>query len=282
MRKLPKPVDSVEEVFLECISNMRNEQDKSKLASCKNVIAEAARHFEAKVEANQAHTIGRTDNIAGIVTKEDMSKVYNDKMAKKSAPGRKYYDKYIAAPKNGICPLCGHRVASTLDHYLPKKKYPIFAVTPLNLVPACKDCNTGKSEFDFTKSEEETIHPYFDDIENEPWLYAKIIEDEDPVLVYEVRKPDAWTSIMYERVQNHFKLFKLNALYSAHAAEQLRNNRKLLVKMYNTTGSVGVTEFLGEYYDSSRSVHLNSWQTAMYRVLYESRWFCEEWISKQT
>lgn len=282
MRKLPKPIDNVEDVFLDCISNIRKQEDKNKLSSCKNTIAVAAREYEDKAQRNQVYTIVQTDDIAGLVTKDEMSKVYNDKMAKKSAPGRKYYDKYMASPKNGICPLCGQRIVSTLDHYLPKMKYPTLAVTPANLVPACKDCNTGKGEVDFKSSAEEPIHPYFDDIENEPWLYARIIEEEEIAIIFEVEKPDSWTAVMHDRVKNHFKLFKLNALYSVHAAEELRNNLGLLINICNKTGPVGVNEMLKEFYESNERVHLNSWRTAMYRALYENQWFCEYWISRQT
>lgn len=281
MRKLSKPIDKVEDIFLDCVSNIREEEAKDKLTSCKDFIVAAAQEFEDRAQINQVHTIEQADNIAGIVTKAEMSKIYNDKMAKKSSPGRKYYDKYMAAPKNGICPLCGQRIVSTLDHYLPKMKYPTLAVTPINLVPACKDCNTGKGEKDFESSEEETIHPYFDDIENEPWLYARIIEEEEIAIIFEVKKPDPWTDVLYARVKNHFKLFKLNALYSAHAVETLRYNLGLFVNIYNKTGPTGVTEHLEECYESSKRVYLNSWQTATYRALYESQWFCEEWISRQ-
>lgn len=280
MRKLPKPIDDVADVFLDCISNIQSKQLKKKLELCKDEIMCATQEFETKAGTNQIHKIKSTNMVADIVTKDEMCKVYTDKMAKKSSPGRKYYDKYIALPKNGICPLCGQRIVSTLDHYLPKVKYPTLAVTPTNLVPACKDCNKDKGEKDFTDSAKETIHPYFDDIENEPWLYAKIIQEDEIAIIYEVRKPDSWTIIMHNRVKNHFKMFKLNALYSAHSAEEIRNTHGMLANIYKKTGSTGVSEMLKELYESSKQVNLNSWKTAMYRALSESQWFCDEWIAK--
>ena len=39
------------------------------------------------------------------------------------------------------CPFCGIGTVSTLDHYLPKSKYPALAITPKNMIPACRDCN---------------------------------------------------------------------------------------------------------------------------------------------
>jgi hypothetical protein len=61
-----------------------------------------------------------------------------------------HYKEFIKVNDNGICPFCG---LSTLrsyemdgheayDHYLPKEKYPTYAVNFSNLVPACHDCNS--------------------------------------------------------------------------------------------------------------------------------------------
>lgn len=275
------PLDTTEEIFSTCISNLRDNAKKQKFLACKNHIVLAANDFNEKVHIHQVHTIEQTEDIAGIVTKSEMTDLYDNKMAKKSSPGRKYYDKIISSPRNGICPLCGQRVASTLDHYLPKKKYPSLAITPTNLIPACKDCNTGKGETYFKSGEDETLHPYFDDVENNPWLYAQIIEEEEITIIFEVRQPQPWSKFLYARVVNHFNLFKLNSLYSTHAVEELMGNRRLFVTIYNRTGPTGISEHLKECYMSHRNIYLNSWKTAMYRALYESQWFCEEWLSRQ-
>jgi len=63
-----------------------------------------------------------------------------------------------------ICPSCGSpAVTETLDHYLPKGKYPQFAVTPANLTPMCDPCQRRKGE---NTGDAVTprffIHPYFD------------------------------------------------------------------------------------------------------------------------
>lgn len=62
------------------------------------------------------------------------------------------------------CPACGEPGSpNTLDHYLPKGKYPHFCVTPVNLFPMCDACQAWKKE---KTGNAETprffIHPYFD------------------------------------------------------------------------------------------------------------------------
>lgn len=63
-----------------------------------------------------------------------------------------------------FCPACGEPgKPNTLDHYLPKTRYPHFCITPLNLFPMCdacqdlKDTKTGDAD-----NPRFFIHPYFD------------------------------------------------------------------------------------------------------------------------
>lgn len=63
-----------------------------------------------------------------------------------------------------LCPACGEAGApNTLDHYLPKGKYPHFCVTPLNLFPMCDACQTNKKEKTGDAADARFfLHPYFD------------------------------------------------------------------------------------------------------------------------
>lgn len=278
MRRINKPTDDVIEVFSICISNYQDDELRKRLNSCKDFIELATIEFEKKVSRTRTHTIPIHDKVAGKISNKEMCKVYDDKMAKKSGPGRVYYDKFLSAPKNSICPLCGVRQVSTLDHYLPKMKYPSLAVTPSNLIPSCKDCNFTKHDDTFSSAIDETIHPYFDNIENELWLYAQILEDEYPIVSYYAKKPKAWDDILFGRVANHFELFELNRLYATHAAEEISSIRRKLFKLYYHIGVNAVKEQLKEDMESCEAVHLNSWKSALYRALYNSEWFCTEWI----
>ena len=50
----------------------------------------------------------------------------------------------MAAARNALCPFCGRDQVGTLDHYLPKSRYPELSVLGANLVPACETCNRLK------------------------------------------------------------------------------------------------------------------------------------------
>lgn len=165
-------------------------------------------------------------------------------MAQKGAPGRKYYDKLIIASPYGICPLCSHREVTTLDHHLPKAEYPRLSVVPINLVPACSDCNKSKLVRYPTKPEQETLHPYFDNIENDLWLTATVNQTTPPTIQYQVTPPAACEQLLADRVKFHFGSLLLAKLYSTQAAVELVQINLSLVNLHNTSGLEGVRKYL--------------------------------------
>jgi hypothetical protein len=276
VRRLPKPTEDAGEVYLTCISNFRDPELKKRLTQCTDAVQAASKEFELKVVITQLHTIAATESVGGLVTTKEMEKVYTQKMAKKGAPGRVFYDKLLAAPAHGRCPLCGQRTVSTLDHHLPKTHYPVFAVLPVNLVPACADCNKVKLALQPKSGDEETIHPYFDNIDRDLWLYARIEKSAPASAAFYVRPPAHWDAVLARRVQNHFTLLRLPALYASHAAEELANISYYLNNLFTTSGSEAVRSHLAEAAESRSAAQTNSWQTALYRALSESKWFYTE------
>ena len=89
--------------------------------------------------------------------------------------------RYLQAQTIKVCPGCdgtppsrdlyADRIREDVDHFLPKSKYPVLAVHPLNLVPLCKTCNQDYkgerdsiSDIDVAVSDvtslEHIFHPY--------------------------------------------------------------------------------------------------------------------------
>lgn len=80
-----------------------------------------------------------------------------------------------------LCPACGEAGApNTLDHYLPKERYPHFCVTPHNLFPMCDACQNNKGEKTGDMVNPKFfLHPYFDVFVAEQVLELKIQEPFD-------------------------------------------------------------------------------------------------------
>jgi hypothetical protein len=278
MRKLQIPTDLPLDVLLTSISNYEDQDLIKRIKSVGNKIVEASDEFEERVKSKSLHTLMPHDGVLGIVTTKEMKNVYNDKFAKKGQPGRDIYDRILNAPKLNKCPLCGSGVVSTLDHHLPKAKYPALAVTPINLIPSCYDCNKTKTASRPFTSEEETLHPYFDDVEDELWLKAEVIEQKPVGFKFYVVQPENWDDLKYKRVKYHFKTFKLGRLYSIFAAGEISLRELTLNRIYDKSGSQELKLQIKDYAESSERIHLNSWQSAMFRALEKSEWYTQEYF----
>jgi len=209
------------------------------------------------------------------ITPDEMNKVYTQRMAKNGGPGRDIYDEIFASSPQGKCPLCAQRPVATLDHHMPKAHFPALAVAPLNLLPACSDCNKAKLDAIPTCAEEVALHPYYDDLGNDVWLSARVVETIPTALRFRVVFPAAWSSVFAARVQHHFQSLGLAALYASEAAEELVNIRHQLISLRARTATPGVRQELQRRAISCASGRPNGWRAAAYRAWYTSDWFCE-------
>lgn len=274
MLKLDRPPYSAEDTFAACISRVRLPALKARLQAASPVIVAASEAFVAAAEAQTLDQIARVALVNGNVTTAEMEAVYTNRMAKQKAPGRSIYDDIFAAAK-GRCPLCAHRTVTTLDHHLPKAHYPALAVVPVNLVPSCSDCNKAKLASVPHAPEDVSIHPYFDEVDDECWLYADVLETAPATLRFRVEPSLAWDALLAERVRRHFRGLKLSALYGSEAAEELLSIRHLLIGLDGSGGPDHVRGYLEEHAESCREGRRNGWRGAAYEAWAASDWFCE-------
>ena len=275
MIKMNKPTLESEDVFISCISRIRDQNLKQRMEAITDNIVQASEEFDQLASLNRLYQVLREPMVGGLATVEEMEAVYTQRMAKKNAPGRYAYDQLLNSAPNGRCPLCGQRTVSTLDHHLPKAHYPALAVAPLNLVPACSDCNKSKLASIPTTSNEESIHPYFDDIEQDRWLFSEVIEGAPAALRFYVEAPEHWDDILASRVTLHFRMLGLGALYAAEAADELLNIRHQLRSMHTAGGAELVRVELEGRAHSCQQARLNSWRTATFEAFARSHWFCD-------
>lgn len=276
MIKVKKPYYKHKEILNDCLSNMNQGDRKSRIISSQSAIREESIKYDEIAKDGELSSIIKQNVISGGATKDDMVWLYTHKFV--GGKGRKYYDKLMLLPKNGICPLCGRRTVSTLDHYLPKTQYPIFAITPFNLVATCYDCNKSKSDKLVTTREEEGIHPYYDNFDDDIWIKANLIESFPIGFTFYVDKPDSWDDVKYKRAKNHFNTLYLNRLYSSNAASEFTSYRYMIKILNKNGGEELIKKDLEAKIDSKRHVWLNSWEAAMYTALMNSEWFFKVYI----
>lgn len=158
--------------------------------------------------------------IAGDVKKSELRALYEIHMLKKGSKARKIYDALRVTDQ--YCPLCGVKKVATLDHYLPKSRYPLLSVNPENLVPACRECNTVKLDKIFTKKEEHTLYPYDEapHFYEEDWITVNVsVVGGQFAFEFLATPPQHWSQVDKERVINHFKVFNLAETYKSSIIE---------------------------------------------------------------
>jgi len=280
MRKLPKPTDEngalfvPEKVFDICISRIANTDLKSRLKAVRGQIKKASGDYDKAAASAALHTI-KVHSKVGDVTKDEMVDVYEKKgMVKKGRPGRPIYERIRNSPEHQRCPLCNVGTVKTLDHHLPKSKYPKLAVTPNNLVPSCMWCQGEKKTDSPTTAGEQTIHPYYDDFETEVWLYAEVVQITPAAFRFFVKPPTAWAGTIEQRLNFHLVTFNLLFLYSMNAGSELSGIRARLARLLNAGGGQAVSKYLLEESGTWEDEFKNSWKAAMYRAAASNYWFC--------
>jgi hypothetical protein len=268
------PTESAGDAFAACTVRIRDRDLRARLAFTKSDVISAAAMYETAAEHQTLHQLDADDFTAMSLTTKELSLVYESRMVPKAAPGRAIYERLMMAPRHGRCPLCGQRPVASLDHHLPKARFPLLSVAPLNLVPICTECNHVKHDFVPTSPEDHTLHPYFDDIHADRWLYAQVVEETPPALRFLVNPPASWDAVLASRVDGHFRRFGLAALYAGQAAQELSNIKHALGQVFSRAGEREVRAHLHEQAISRRMAQVNSWQTATYTALSENRWYC--------
>lgn len=124
-----------------------------------------------------AGTNERLNTVLGISV-EDMEKLYND-FYTKSKPAFLVYGlrKQLRDLTKNACPICETpwgELVDELDHVLPKTIFPQYAITPINLVCICKDCNNTKLDKIGDTDSSGIINPYFNFIKLAKYVKCEV------------------------------------------------------------------------------------------------------------
>ncbi len=282
MRVMARPAVAASDTLSLCVSGIVNPSLRERILEATPTFSVADTRYSTAGTTGELYTIPvnnqRNEEILiDRVTKDELKAMYSYCLVDKTKPGRSVYDSILASAPNGICPLCGVGQAATLDHYLPKAKFPIFSILPLNLIPACRDCNTGKLTDYANTFGEQSLHPYFDHGKyiDDQWLFARVEQTVPPSVSFFVAPPANWQDGDKERVQSHFRSLKLGERFSVLAAGELASINAMLKAYIAPRGAGEVREYLNACKMAELSLHKNSWKVAMLSALADSAWYCQ-------
>lgn len=278
--RLPTPNFEVDHAFKICASSIIDTDESNLMKAISAAITCSSNDYIRRATEGTTWMIppltsahGKDPAIIGTIRKSHLNHLYNYYMVKRPE-GRKIYDELMISTDD--CPMCGgigH--TRTLDHYLPKAHYPRLSVLPHNLIPACRDCNTGKGNPIANSADKQLIHPYYDKqcFFDDCWIAATVSQDVPYLMTFHASPPSFWDEVDKRRAKHHFASFKLAEGYARLAGSELSvlvdQRRGFMRRM----GEVEFSDYLNSI-GQTQSLKANHWRKVMYRSLAADKWFC--------
>jgi 5-methylcytosine-specific restriction endonuclease McrA/aryl carrier-like protein len=168
-----------------------------------------------------------------------------------------------------LCPACGEfGKPNTLDHYLPKGKYPHFSITPANLFPMCDSCQKEKLEKTHTARESRLfLHPYFDDFV-ERQIIRIVIHPPYDTPAFTVELMDWLSNEQRAVVQAHIRELAIERRFAGFFKGESIRILKHAAKI--RTGNQTIEESIELFRSLHEDPTLNSWQHLYYRAVLDN------------
>lgn len=286
MYKLDRPLKTIEDFYLQMIRNMHNNKEngfkRNRLIGIKDELISEEKNYIELGEKGELYNIVRHENVVNgtyIVSRQEMKSLYDSNFVKATETnnaGREIYDYLKDRAKDNICPYCSIRRVRQIDHYIPKAHFPKFAVTPINLVPICKECNEDKKTKASNVAEEMFIHPYFEDVNHFEWLKCYVDEGSWPITFkYEVEVQNDSYELLRKRIHKQYEELKIYEEFESKSIRYFRERVRSISVEYELSGIDSIRKSFEREEESIRHEDLNSWRACMYRALLNSTWFME-------
>ena len=273
MLKLSKPLHQAQKHFLTCLATSRDRDTRECLEGIAPCIGTACGRFDTF--ARKFRIFDYRSPISDSALRQKLRQVYTNGMSRRKSPGRQLYDSILLSSPFQRCVFCAQRIASTIDHYLPRHLFPELSVAPTNLVPCCSECNHKKGRYAATTEHDQIPHPYFQDLGGGVWLIAVLEKVENEFQVtFRVEPLTVWPERLAVAVRNYFDLFSLNELYAIHALTELGEIELSISRIRATGGRSAVRAHLMEEAESISQINPNSWRAAAYRAFADSEEYC--------
>lgn len=259
MRTVAEPSLDARQLYEQVSDQRRATATRHRLAAAQNAIYASYASYENAPGNLAILTPARTDP----ATRDDLAGNYRYLL--RSA--KQVRASIFQANKGGRCPLCGQGQASTLDHYLPTEAFPEFSIFPLNLVPACYDCNQRKGTRYADEGAAIFLHAYLDEVPtDEQFLFADVsVCDGNPLVTFSVSPPASMRNDLAQRIQSHFNELALGAYYMVEAINEI-SERSGVLKQLIDSGATGddVRDYLQvEAASVAQDKGVNFWRYAL-------------------
>ncbi len=269
-----RPLVSIErdhkDLYQSCVGQTKSAYCKQMLLDMTDRVVAAGNAYVAALQTGRPDTVAKMP--MSVEEQREISKVYDARLVSKTGIERHTYDQVKALV--GKCPYCGFGEVWEVDHYLPKNTFPELNILPKNLVPICHPCNHIKLMNLPEASNKSLLHPYFDNLPMERWLFADLtIEEGGPVLEYHVRL-DSGHGAISERLGHHFEKLKLSHRMKVQSAQILVEIQATIEEFLGEMGPDGLKEHFQSAGEKIFRTHGNTMEMAAYFAAAENENYC--------
>lgn len=277
MDYLGLPDQNAGAVFDTVVESTQSAELRQKLASERAWVVSGSRSYTTAASAGTLGQFNASVFISPNVEPSEMVALY-ERLRKNKIP-RIIYTDLIHRNAYRRCAYCSTREATTLDHYLGKASFGVFAVLPANLVPACMPCNSAREVREVTtRAPANTLHPHYDDIASIRWLRARIVNAGGPVARLYADPAAVSKPYLRARSAEHLTALNLKKYFKLKAAQELAGLDETLPDILARRGPSAVVEDLRIQARQRAVGRTNCWERALFEALAEDDWYLTTYL----
>ncbi|EGR2475303.1 HNH endonuclease [Vibrio cholerae] len=165
-----------------------------------------------------------------------------------------------------FCPCCGEPgKPGTLDHYLPKSKYPEFSIVVENLTPMCTDCQELKgSDVQDEDGNKVYIHPYYDSIE-QVLIELDIRPPYENPSAFIAHVPGATPEPLKSLTKRHIREIDFVNRFEEFCCNEYSDLLSTLAEEQKDENREPVQKTIGRFLTKARKQSDNRWEAIFYR-----------------
>lgn len=254
--------------YKDAVGRKLKDSDSSKrLGAIESDIETAYDHYKQKFDTSSLHTVATRAWSSEF--KEDLLSLYG------------YQKKIIRNIRSNItnqqivtiqstCQNCTIDSVNTMDHVLPKEKFPEYAVNGYNLFPCCSRCNGYKSEI---TDHSAFLNLFIDELPSVQYLFVRVYWDIDSVNFefFLSNEKGLIPNGFYTQIENHYTnlhlLQRMKDASRSYLSEFISSNKNY----YKKLGKDCVIEAVLESIEEDRIAYgYNYWRCCLKIALIES------------
>lgn len=274
MKNLKKYNANTFDCFSSAVDRKRDIIVKTRLEAIKPIINTAYKNYSKKLQENSIHSIIPHKTFQNDLTlKNDLLGMYSYSSSIVRSIRHNIEAQQTIATK-GICQNCTINHANTMDHLLPQKLYPEFAVNGENLFPCCGECNEYKGDICAPHS---FLNLYSDILPKQEYLFVRV-DFTDEILDFEfyLDNPNGIENILFNTITNHYHNLRLLQRLKDKANSELSEFIIPIKTQYRKLDKQAIIDSVNESISELREVYgYNYWKCCLHHALINSPHFWE-------